>query len=275
MPRNFSPRRPSSSSQTAQKNAAHTSWQGVSKWYQESVGESGHYYHQRIVIPGVLRLLDLHAGDSLLDLACGQGVLERALKVPISYTGLDAAGGLIAQAEKQKKDPQHVFAVADVTKPILQPDQLFSHAACVLALQNMEKPEGLFAQMAAHLQPGGKGVIVMNHPAFRIPRQTSWGIDEKNKLQYRRVNMYTSPIKVPITAHPGQQSAVVTWSFHQPLSAYVSMAVSQGLVIDALEEWVSDKQSEGKAAKMENRGRSEFPLFLAMRLRRLPLAQSV
>lgn len=268
--RSSSPRR---SSSAPQRNASPTSWQGVSKWYQESVGESGHYYHQHIVIPGVLRLLELKTGDSLLDLACGQGVLERAVKVPISYTGLDAAGGLVTQAERQKKDPAHVFATTDVTKPLpLTPGKVFTHSACVLALQNMEKPEGLFAQMATHLAPGGKGVIVINHPSFRIPRQSSWGIDESNKLQYRRVNLYTSPIKVPITAHPGQQSNVVTWSFHQPLSAYVSMIVSQGLVIDALEEWVSDKQSEGKAAKMENRGRSEFPLFLALRVRRLPLA---
>jgi SAM-dependent methyltransferase len=273
MPRPNFPRR--RSSPVSQRDASSTSWQGVSKWYQESVGESGHYYHQHIVIPGVLKLLDLKSGSSLLDLACGQGVLERAVKVPISYTGFDAAGGLIAQAERQKKDPSHVFAVTDVTKPLpLVPGKVFSHAACVLALQNMEKPAGLFEQMATHLAPGGTGVIVINHPSFRIPRQSSWGIDESNKLQYRRVNLYTSPIKVPITAHPGQQSTVVTWSFHEPLSAYVSMIVSQGLVIDALEEWVSDKQSEGKAAKMENRGRSEFPLFLALRVRRLPLALS-
>lgn len=256
----------------AQHSANKTSWQGVSKWYQENVGESGHYYHQHVVIPGVLRLLDLHDGDSLLDLACGQGVLERAIKYPVTYVGVDAAGGLIAQAEKQKRQADHEFFTADVTKPIKglsAPEGGFSHAACILAVQNMEKPEGMFAQMSQHLQPGGVAVVVLNHPSFRIPRQSSWGIDETNKLQYRRVNRYLSPLKVPITAHPGQASSAVTWSFHQPLSAYVSMIAKNGLVIEGLEEWVSDKQSEGKAAKMENRGRSEFPLFLALRLRKL------
>jgi hypothetical protein len=38
-------------------------------------------------------------------------------------------------------------------------------------------------------------------------------------------------------------------------------------VIDALEEWTSDKESEGKASRMENKARSEFPLFLALRAR--------
>ncbi len=252
------------------RQAADTSWQGVNKWYRENVGESGHYYHKHVVLPGVLRLLDLRQGDSLLDLACGQGVLERAIKVPVSYVGVDAASGLIEEAKRLSKHDTHRFLTADATKP-LRLEESFSHAACILALQNMEDPKGLFTQMAAHLEPGGKAVVVLNHPAFRIPRQSSWEVDEKNKLQYRRVNRYLSSLKVPITAHPGQEKSAVTWSFHEPLSVYVQAAVAQGLVVDALEEWVSDKQSEGKAAKMENRGRSEFPLFLALRLRRLPL----
>lgn len=35
-----------------------TSWQGVSDWYQKSVGRDGHYYHQTVVLPAVLRLLE-------------------------------------------------------------------------------------------------------------------------------------------------------------------------------------------------------------------------
>jgi len=38
--------------------------------------------------------------------------------------------------------------------------------------------------------------------------------------------------------------------------------------IDIIEEWTSDKESVGKVAKMENRARSEFPLFLALKCRK-------
>ncbi len=259
--RNHSPR--------SSRSAAPTSWQGVSSWYNDSVGEGGHYYHQHVVLPGVLKLLDLHAGDALLDIACGQGVLERAIQVPISYLGFDAAGDLIASARRQKTHPDHMFEIGDATKTFPVKDRTFSHAACILALQNIEHPQKLFAQAAANLRSGAKFVLVLNHPAFRIPRQSSWETDEKNKIQYRRINRYLSPLKIPIAAHPGQKNSAVTWSFHQPLSAYVQMLTASGFVIDALEEWTSDKQSQGKAAKMENRGRSEFPLFLAIRARKL------
>lgn len=255
--------------QNLQKNNA-TSWQPVSKWYDKLVGDKGQYYHQHVAIPGVLKLLNLHANSKLLDIACGQGVLSRAIDKHVEYAGFDIASDLIASAKKLDKNPKHGFHIADATKQFPIGNRIFSHAACILALQNIEFPETVIEQTAAHLEKNGTLVIVLNHPAFRIPRQSSWGIDESNKLQYRRINRYLSPLKIPITMHPGQKQSALTWSFHQPVSYYISCLISHGFVIDALEEWASDKESQaGKSAKMENRSRAEIPLFMAIRARKL------
>ena len=70
--------------------------------------------------------------------------------------------------------------------------------------------------------------------------------------------------------NPGQKTSSSTWSFHQPISYYVSCLVSHGFVIDALEEWASDKESQaGKTSKMENHARAEIPLFMAIRAKKL------
>jgi hypothetical protein len=75
-----------------------------------------------------------------------------------------------------------------------------------------------------------------------------------------------SPLAIPVSMHPGSKPGETTWSFHFPLSSYISMMTASGFVIDALEEWTSDKESErGRTGKMENRARAEFPLFLAIR----------
>ena len=66
--------------------------------------------------------------------------------------------------------------------------------------------------------------------------------------------------------HPGSDSGL-TWSFHQPLSTYTKMLADNHFVIENLEEWTSDKESVGKASRMENRSRAEFPLFLAIAAR--------
>jgi hypothetical protein len=105
----------------------------------------------------------------------------------------------------------------------------------------------------------------MNHPSFRIPRQSSWGKDEANKLEYRRVNRYLTGLEIPINTHPGFSDSPMTWTYHQPLEYYIKSLKRAGMLISDLEEWTSDKVSVGKAAKGENRARSEFPMFLALR----------
>ncbi len=242
-----------------------TSWQGVSEWYGKTVGQEGHFYHRSVILPRSLQLLDLKPGSSLLDLACGQGVLARRLPKGVYYTGVDIAPDLIKQAKSLDKDRNHVYLVADASKELPLPKSDFTHAASILALQNVRDPDGVVRNAARHLQVQGKFLVVLNHPCFRIPRQSRWEIDEQNKTEYRRVDRYLSPLKVPIRMSPGQgEKSEVTWTYHLPLSGYSKMLADNGFVIELLEEWASPKSSVGKAARMENRAREEFPLFLAI-----------
>ncbi len=239
-----------------------TSWESSHKWYDSIVGEKGHYYHEQIVLPNTLRLLKLQKDSSLLDLGCGQGVLARSIPHGIKYTGIDAAASLIHSAKAKSKHPFYVF---DITKPLQIKEAPFSHAALILVTQNLEHLEGAFKNASNHLQPGGKLLIVLNHPCFRIPRQSSWGVDEAKKLQYRRLDLYMSSLKIPIQTNPGKnEKSDTTWSFHHPLSFYFQELSKAGFLIETVEEWISDKKSSGGKASMENRSRKEFPLFMAL-----------
>lgn len=245
-----------------------TSWNNSGKWYNKIVGDKGHYYHQHVVIPGVLQLLELNSSSKLLDIGCGQGVLARSLPKDTEYVGVDIAVNLIDFAKNQDRNPKHIYLVGDATKRLTFPEKNFTHVGALLCLQNMEYPQNTIRNAAEFLKPQGKFVIVLNHPAFRIPRQSGWGVGE-NKLQYRYVNRYMSYLKIPITMHPGEKKSAVTWSFHHPISFYTQALFENGFVIEKMEEWVSDKESKGAAAKMENRSRSEFPLFLAILARKI------
>lgn len=242
-----------------------TSWSPVAKWYGDIVGEGGHYYHQHVILPRLKQLLVPHAGESVLDVGCGQGVYARALPQRVFYTGIDASSALITQAKKLDESKDHAFFVADATRGLPVPSASYDHAVAILSLQNMQDAQGAITHIAQALKAGGDFCIVLNHPAFRIPRQSSWGKDEGNKVEYRRLNRYLTPLEIPINAHPGDKSSPLTWSYHQPLEYYVKALRTAGMVIANLEEWTSDKISHGKAAKAENRARAEFPLFLALR----------
>ena len=247
-----------------------TSWEQSGKWYNKIVGTKGHYFHENIILPNVLKLLNLQKDSTLLDIGCGQGILAKKIPPFIEYAGIDLAKNLINFAKQSDKNPKHTYFITDATKPLPLGNRIFSHAAAILALQNMENASLAIKQVALRLQNKGKFVIVLNHPCFRIPKQSGWGI-WKNITQYRYINDYMSPLKIPITMHPGDNPSEITWTFHQPLSYYAQSLKANGFLIESIEEWISNKTSQGPAARMENRARAEFPLFLAISAQRISL----
>lgn len=243
-----------------QKN---TSWEMIGDWYNETVGEKGSYYHQKVILPNLIRLLELKKNSKLLDLACGQGILARTIFDDVEYLGLDLAPNLIDEARKLDKNPIHSYGVADITKDLPIRNSGFSHAAIVLALQNVKHPFNVIKNSAKHLQTNGRLVIVLNHPSFRIPKHADWEVKEGK--QFRIVDNYMSHLEIPIDSSPfGQKNNLQTWSFHYPLSAYSEMLFDNGFVIEKIEEWVSDKKSEGGMAAIEDKARKEFPLFMTI-----------
>jgi ubiquinone/menaquinone biosynthesis C-methylase UbiE len=241
-----------------------TSWEDSSKWYDKIVGETGHYYHEQVIFPRLLPLLKFDKNSNVLDLGAGQGILARKLPPDIKYMGVDTAPSLIQQAKTYDKNKNHHYLIADVTKQLPLPLVSYTHAIFLLSMQNISEPESALHQASTLLSPTGMLVLILNHPSFRIPRQSGWGVHANNHLQYRYINTYLSPQKIPIVMHPGEKNSPIAWSFHYPLSMYVAMLSRQGFVIEQLEEWTSDKESVGKHAKMENRARTEIPLFLTI-----------
>lgn len=253
------------------KNKPDTSWESSSAWYDKLVSVEGHYYHREIIIPGILDLLKQYPDPDgfLLDLACGQGVLARHLPRKMKYIGVDVSPSLIQSAQKNAPD-NHRFFVHDFTLALHIPKMQCSHACCVLALQNIPSIAPLFQSAWEHLKKNAPLILVLNHPSFRVPRQSSWGVDLEKKLQYRRMDCYMTPLKIPIQTHPSLKSqSETTWSFHYPLSVYSTLLKESGFTIDLIQEWCSNKKSQGKMATMENRSRKEFPLFMTLVARKI------
>jgi ubiquinone/menaquinone biosynthesis C-methylase UbiE len=247
------------------RKPSRTDWGNVAEWYDQLVGESGSEYHREVVLPGVLRLLGPKPGQTILDVACGQGVLCRILaERGAEVTGVDGAKELIESA--RGRGPASIrYHVADARKLDFLPEAHFDSAACVLAIQNIHPLQPVFVGVSRALKLDGRLVIVMMHPCFRGPKETSWGWDDSRQVQYRRIDRYLIPRKSPIVARPGADPGTYTWTFHKPIESYVKSLRNAGLLIDAMEEWPSHKTStNGPRAHAENVARKEIPLFLAM-----------
>src|SRR3989338_5786174 len=101
------------------------SWEKASGWYNSLVQKKGHYYHEHVVLPGVLKMMNLKPGDRLLDLGCGNGVLARQIPKGVGYTGIDISASLVAAAKQQDQNKEHMFVVADATKQLPVKEQDF------------------------------------------------------------------------------------------------------------------------------------------------------
>jgi SAM-dependent methyltransferase len=123
----------------------------------------------------------------------------------------------------------------------------------------------VFQECSRVLKTGGRFFLVLNHPAFRVPKASSWGWDEKDRVQYRRIDAYLSEAKVPMQMHPGSKPGSYTLSFHRPLQFYMKALRKAGFLLESLEEWNSERKSEpGPRAKAEDKARKEIPLFLTL-----------
>lgn len=244
-----------------------TSWGAVASWYGKHLREED-TYHGEVVFPGVLRMVKPEKGEKLLDVACGEGSFAPfVIGAGASYVGIDIAASLLQQARKKNMRGTEFIAGNAKELPRTTAPKAFDAATCILALQNIDDLPSVFQGVARALRRGGRFVMVLTHPAFRVPRQSGWGFDDKRSLQYRRVDAYLSCNEVQVLLNPSKGlRSVKTYSYHRPLQDYIEALAAAGFAVNGLEEWTSHRQSEsGPKAKAENRARREIPLFMAIR----------
>jgi ubiquinone/menaquinone biosynthesis C-methylase UbiE len=255
------------------KKQSQTSWGGVATWYDGLIEDSSDSFQKNVIMPNLIRIVAPAKGMTILDVACGQGYFSRAFadngaKVIAS----DISPELIELAKKNAvKEVEYYVASAD--KLPFATDSSADVAVIVLALQNIENLPGTISECSRALKSGGRLIVVLNHPAFRIPQNSSWQWDEKEAKQYRRVDSYMSDAQIKIDMTPGEpvvSKKKFTQSFHRPLQSYFKALNKSGLAVTRLEEWISHKKSQkGPRAQEEDRTRKEMPMFICLEAKKI------
>jgi SAM-dependent methyltransferase len=243
-------------------------WDALAQWYDGWMGVEGGEHHRKLAIPAVLDLLQLQAGERLLDIGAGQGVLAPYItQTGANYTGIEISPRLLALSQKRHSGSGR-FLHGDARRlrdvPALKAGQ-FDAVVFLLSIQDMNPLDSVLESAAWALRGGGRLVILMTHPCFRVPRQSGWEEDTDRDLRFRRVDRYMTPLAVPIKAY-GKKRTGVSISFHRPLSHYINGLASCGLLVDELQEITT---FETRASKAEQRANVEIPLFVGLRAQKV------
>ncbi|MEK7647259.1 MAG: class I SAM-dependent methyltransferase [Patescibacteria group bacterium] len=248
-----------------QRKSKTTSWGEVAEWYDVYLEGDTDSYQRQVILPNLLRVLNIARGERVLDLACGQGFFAREFaKLGAKTAGADISPELVKIA--LQRSPESIdFHAMPAHKLSFARNGEFDAVIAVHALQNIENINEVFAEVRRVLAEGGRFVMVLNHPTFRIPKRSSWGWDEKIKTQYRRIDRYLSSEKVAIEMHPGEKVGERTFSYHRSLQDFFKALIKNGFAVSRLEEWISHKKSgRGPRQIAEDTARKEIPLFLML-----------
>lgn len=272
------------------KNNMSTSWGNEALWYDDYLNDEDSY-QKKIILPNVLRMIDPKPGKKVLDLACGQGFFSEAiLGKGANISGVDISKELVDLAKNRLKNrlsKEDDFVVSPADKLITAgiKESSCDSAMCILASQNIKEFDSAIKEVSKVLKPKGKFVLVINHPCFRVPKNSDWHFDAegggpegdpsyimtngKKAGRYGRViYSYMSEGVIKIDMHPGEQDRhkkSYTTSFHRPMQVYSKWLANAGFCILRIEEWTSHKGSTpGPREAADKRSKKEIPLFMCI-----------
>ncbi|MFP5291285.1 MAG: class I SAM-dependent methyltransferase, partial [Actinomycetes bacterium] len=171
--------------------------------------------------PAVLDLLGDVAGRRILDAGCGSGPLIAELgERGASVAGFDASPEMIRLARDRLGDEADL-RVADLTRPLPYDDGTFDDAVAMLVLHYLEDWSRPLAELRRVLRPGGRLVVVVNHPV--IP-----------PVMYPEVDYFATVPNSEEYDFDGVCATLTIW--YRPLSAMSESFTAAGFRISAISE---------------------------------------
>ena len=244
-----------------------TSWGGVASWYDKMISDKDSYQNQ-IILPKVLNVLDIKKDEVILDLGCGVGYFcEQYNQKGAKTIGVDIGTESIAIAKTKTNENIEYHSHTAESIPFIKNNSI-DKITIILSIQNIKKAEQTIAECARVLRKNGKLVLVINHPCYRIPQNSSWVWSEDEYCQYRRVDKYMSNFEVSIDMNPSKAkgSKNLTMSFHRNLEWYIQNLSKNNLLVSDLQEWISHRSTDQgpKKTPLLEASRKEIPLFMCI-----------
>lgn len=208
--------------------------------------------------PSLAALLPEMTDMRVLDLGCGYGWFCRfaAEAGAAEVTGIELSERMLAKARADTESASVTYEQGDM-ESLKLPASRYDLVYSSLAFHYVANFDGLIAEIAKTLKPGGCLVFSMEHPLFTAPAKPGW-----REVEGRKVWPLDDYLKEGPRETDWLGARVVKQ--HRTLATVANGLVEAGLAIRHLEEWgPSDAQIAEWPALADERLRPTFLLASA------------
>ncbi len=229
-------------------------WNANANYWDNTMGDLGNRFHQELVAPATVQLLNLKAQDTLLDIGCGNGVFARRMaQQGIQVTAFDFSENNINNAKKYDTHNIH-YQVLDATSYeglLALGKHQFTAAVANMMLMDLANIDPLFRALPHLLQKDGVFVFSVCHPCFNSCNV----VIQENTIE---VNNYQSLHTTKGEAIANQPQ--LQYYFDRSISNLLQTGFKHGFVVDGMEEPVFKQYKKAIFTKV--------PMVLVVRMRR-------
>ena len=213
----------------ASSAATSNEWDGHAQWWQREFTNGVDPEYTEQIIPIVLEHLE--GRDQVLDIGAGEGQIARALtQAGTAVVGLDPTMQQVLTARERAGGPVYAVSRSDHL-PV--PSACFDGAVACLVFEHIDALDESFAEVARILRPGGRFVLIVNHPLLQTPNS---GLIVDHMIDppetYWRIGAYLQETATIEEINKGVHVRFV----HRPLSRYLNGMIAVGLDLVAMLE---------------------------------------
>ena len=224
----------------------HEAWEKKAAFWDEMMGE-GNAFQRVLIGPATERLLRVLPGETVLDVACGNGVSSRRLaELGARVVAVDFSEKFVELARSRTEEAGYgdavEYLVADATdeeQMLALGEERFDAVVCNMALMDMPVIDPLMRALRCLLKPRGRFVFSVQHPAFNSNSVTL--VLEEVDRDGAPVETYSVKVSDYLHVPPGigggmPGEPVPHPYFHRPLSELFGACFRAGFAVDGMEE---------------------------------------
>lgn len=205
-------------------------WDAHADWWQSTFANGADPEYENEIMPLVARMLG--SAKQVVDIGCGEGQVSRYLTAHGDVErviGIDPSMSQLANAIKMLPDEltqNMVTYICGRAEQIPLATSSVDAAVCCLVIEHTEDPDAVLAEAARVISPGGRFLIVINHPLFQ---GTGSGLVDDHILgeQYWRVGPYLAE---DVAVEEVDDGVFLPFA-HRPLSRYLNPLARLDLVV--------------------------------------------